>query len=151
MGLGQYNSLGEYCGSHTASSVFLISVSESSCVAGTIQAFSTFMVFFLFFNCHQGFPLVFLTKLYRLITKIRHIYTQITSVDADIILKMGGSRRGRIQTGRGWIQTGRGWILTGRGSLGIPMFVGRGGSSDPYFLEEKVPFKIAVLFVLFNI
>ena len=24
MGLGQYNSLGEYCGPHTASSVFLI-------------------------------------------------------------------------------------------------------------------------------
>ena len=26
MGLGQYDSLGEYCGSHTASSVFLISL-----------------------------------------------------------------------------------------------------------------------------
>ena len=28
MGLGQYNSLGEYCGPHTASSVFLILVSR---------------------------------------------------------------------------------------------------------------------------
>ena len=26
MGLGQYNSIGEYCGPHTASSVFLISI-----------------------------------------------------------------------------------------------------------------------------
>ena len=26
MGIGQYNSLGEYCGPHTASSVFLILV-----------------------------------------------------------------------------------------------------------------------------
>ena len=30
MGLGQYNSLGEYCGPHTASSVFLILVPTRS-------------------------------------------------------------------------------------------------------------------------
>ena len=30
MGLGQYDSLGEYCGPHTASSVFLISLSPIS-------------------------------------------------------------------------------------------------------------------------
>ena len=39
MGLGQYNTLGEYCGLHTASSVFLISL-LATCVMGLLH-FST--------------------------------------------------------------------------------------------------------------
>ena len=36
MGLGQYNSLGEYCDPHTASTVFLILVRRMSCVASVL-------------------------------------------------------------------------------------------------------------------
>ena len=37
MGLGQYNSLGEYCDPHTASSVFLILLYARKSVVKTLQ------------------------------------------------------------------------------------------------------------------
>ena len=49
MGLGQYDSLGVYCGPHTASSVFLILPSSGAIMAG-FKGFYNFpcMIFYLF-------------------------------------------------------------------------------------------------------
>ena len=44
MGLGQYNCLGEYCGPHTVSSVFLILVFFISIASVTISLFRLFQI-----------------------------------------------------------------------------------------------------------